>query len=267
VSGPFQLRRFRDLTLLVRESEALVIACDSLGGIGPHPRDAVRVEPEVVGYGLARVVLLELASVGADPLLVVDALSCAAEPHGARIAAGVARHLAEIGLDPALALTGSTEENMPIEITAAGIFALGRATLERLLIGGARAGDEVWLLGRPQVGSEVHFEHPALPSYADFRGLGQTAGVHELIPIGSGGIGAELRGLEQRCGLRFRATATSSVDFDRSAGPATAALWIKTPRGFETQATGGDARLERVSEPERLSRLSALLLGRMESRG
>ena len=262
---PWSLRRFRDLSLLAGESEVLVIACDSLGGIGPHPRDAVRVDSETVGYGLARVVLLELASVRAEPLLVVDALSCAAEPHGSRIAAGVARYLIEIGLDPARALTGSTEENVPVETTGAGIFALGWAPAERLLTEGARAGDLVWLVGRPKVGSAVRFDDPELPTYADLKTLAGLEGASELIPLGSGGIGAELKALERRPGMRFRPLAPAPVPLDRSGGPATAAL-LRTGPELAGAGPEGGMLLEQMGArgSSGVERLPLYLLGRIE---
>jgi hypothetical protein len=262
---PWSLTRFRDLTLLAGESEVLVIACDSLGGIGPHPGDLVRVEPEIVGYGLARVVLLELASVRAEPLLVVDALCCAAQPHGAAIAAGVARHLVEIGLDPAGALTGSTEENMPVETTGAGIFALGRAPAARLLVEGGRAGDLMLLVGRPKVGAAVRFEDPELPTHADFTALADLDGVHELIPLGSGGIGAELEALERRQGLHFRPLAPAPVPLDRSGGPATAALLVTAPDPAAAGAAESLLDRWRARRPAR-DRLPLFLLGRIEPR-
>ena len=259
------LRRLRDLLLLERETETLVIACDSLGGVGPHPGDAVRVEPEIVGYGLARVVLLELAAVRAEPLLVVDALGCAAEPYGARIAAGVARHLEEVGLDPARALSGSTEENMPVAVTSAGIFALGWAAPGRLLIGGAQPGDQIWLIARPKVGAEVRFDDSELPSFADLKALAEVAGVHELIPLGSGGVAAELHAIARRGALRFEPLGPPPFELSRSAGPATAALLCASAAASEgaSQATGA-ARLEHAGALGRgpHGRLPAFLLGR-----
>jgi iron complex transport system ATP-binding protein len=215
--------RFRDLTLLRLGEQRLVVACDSLGGIGPLPEDSVRVEPEVVGYGLARVVLLELAAVRATPILIADLLACAAEPYGRRIMAGIARHLEEIGLDPAGVLTGSTEENVPVRATGAGIVALGVPLGAELLIEGARDGDFVVLLGVPRVGAEVDLASTELPSFELVGTLAGRPGVHEIIPLGSGGVAGELGALERRQGLRLRVL-DPLAGSTHSAGPATAVL-------------------------------------------
>jgi len=71
-----QIRQFRDLTLIpISHDELLVIACDSLGGIGPKQHDMVKVPAEIVGQYTVRGPLMEVLAAGARPVAVINTLA------------------------------------------------------------------------------------------------------------------------------------------------------------------------------------------------
>ena len=219
------VRHDRDLTLIRWPGEPyLVVTCDSLAGIGNKPHDSASFDPETVGYGLARVALLEQTTAGAHPFCLVDCLGVEMEPTGRRILAGVHRLLQEAGLHDVVAVTGSTEENMPSVQTGAGVVVLGRAQPEELRVGTARAGDLLVAVGVPRVGSSVDFACREIVSMADSAAVIACDGVHEVVPCGSAGLAGEIRQLESAAGLRAQIACPPGIDLGASAGPATCLL-------------------------------------------
>src|SRR6056297_238032 len=84
----------RDISLISLPSgQVLVVACDSSGGIGPQRNDYINVPGEVVGRFLARVPLMEIISVGAKPIGLIDTLSVAYDPVGHTILEGIKEEL------------------------------------------------------------------------------------------------------------------------------------------------------------------------------
>jgi len=66
-------RRFRDL-LVFEATGSLVIACDSIGGIGPKPADTIAADARTTAHFGVRVPLLEVLCAGARPIALVDTL-------------------------------------------------------------------------------------------------------------------------------------------------------------------------------------------------
>lgn len=220
-------RRVRDLSVFaIAPDVMLVIACDSIGGIGPKMHDSVSTTGEEVGRFAARVVLLEIIACGATPILLIDTLSVEREPTGAAIIAGIHEEMRAAGLDPARCLNGSTEENVPTVATGVGVVALGLATTERFRPGRARAGDLLICIGIPKsaphhsvVSDDPHILHPVA-----LQRLVALDTVGDILIVGSRGIAAEAHDLAAYAGLHFVPEPAPAVDLIASGGPGTCCI-------------------------------------------
>jgi hydrogenase maturation factor len=229
----WEVVRERDL-LYVRlaDSDVLVIAADSHGGLGAKPSDTVAVSEWVLGRFAARVPLLEVIAVGATPVVLVDTLSVEREPSGAAILDGVRVEAAAAGI-PLQAVTGSTEDNVPTVATGVGVTVIARARIDELRVGRARAGDLVVLVGRPKSAPADVFgpDDPDVLSVGALRDAMDVPEVHEVLPIGSRGVAAEVAALARSAGTRAEHLPGWPVAADQSGGPSTAALVAADPTG------------------------------------
>jgi hypothetical protein len=219
------VRRIRDLTLLELDAErVLVVACDSVGSIGDKPGDSYRVAPATVAHFAVRVPLLEVLCAGARPELVVDALSVELEPTGSAMIAEIRRVVAALGLD-ADRVTGSTEDNVPTTATGIGVTVIGTAARDELRPGTARAGDAVYCLGRPTSApdDDIAIGDARMVALATVAAVAAIPGVHDLLPVGSRGVGHELSELAGTAGLAAHPL-THGVDLRRSGGPSSCVL-------------------------------------------
>ena len=98
---------------------------------------------------------MEVLSIGANPVCIVDALSVEPEPLGAEILVGIREEAAKVGLDPKLAVTGSTEKNFIVEQTGIGVTVIGCCEKELLRIGTSKPNDIVAAIGIPCVAEQV----------------------------------------------------------------------------------------------------------------
>jgi hypothetical protein len=212
----------RDILVFKQDEGYLTIAADTLGAIGMKPGDAVRASPEICGRMTARVCLMETLAVGSVPFALI-ALTCnEREPTGAGLLSGIQAELVNAGY-PNLSIGGSTEDNMPTNMTAMGITLLGECKLPSWRL--AHAGDEVCLIGMPYVGEEVLAHFTELPTPIQIQQLRDMPGSGDVLPCGSRGIAWELRVLEHETGLRTRLESGIDGDFLRkSAGPSTCAI-------------------------------------------
>lgn len=218
------MERFRDLTLVTTgKNDVLVIACDSLGGIGQKSNDLVKTTAEVVGRYTVRVPLMEVLAAGAVPFIVVNTLSVEMEPSGKKILTGIQQELIEAGLDQTVLITGSTEENIPTCQTALGVTVIGKAARNKLRLGKARAGDLVVCLGTPKVGEEVLDGTPSADIPLVLR-LSQLPWVREILPVGSRGILYEARLLAKGACSSLNLKPDPALDMEKSAGPSTCVL-------------------------------------------
>lgn len=217
----------RDVLLFeIEKDRVIVIGCDSAGGIGPKPQDKIRVDGFTLGRFTARVALMEVLSTGAKPVCLVNTLSVEPEPTGAQIIEGVRDEAKRAGLDPALAVTGSSEKNVPVKQTGIGVTAVGIAERELLKIGHSEKGDVVAALGVPCFGSEVLSaeREGKVAETNDLLKLLDLNFIHEIIPVGSEGIAYEVGIVARGSNLNYRLADRPEVDLHRSAGPATAIL-------------------------------------------
>lgn len=223
---PWTPVRERDLVYLrTGTDEALIVACDSDGGLGPKPADTVAVTGFDLGRFAARVPLLEVIAAGATPVLVVDTLAVELEPTGMAIIDGVRAEAESAGLTPD-AVTGSTEDNVPTVATGVGVTVLGRTAVGAVRIGTARPGDLVAVAGRPMSAPADRFgpDSPGVLTCPALIAALAVPGVVEALPIGSSGVRAEIDQLARTAGLVATPLPDWPFDTDQSGGPSTAAL-------------------------------------------
>ncbi len=221
--------------------EALVVGCDSAGGIGPKPLDKIKVDAFTLGKFTARAALMEVLAVGANPVCIVDALGVEPDPTGNEILQGIRAEAEKAGLDPNLAVTGSTEKNIAVEQTGIGVTVIGTCALKQVKIATSQPNDIVAALGVPCVRDEVvpAEKEGKIADTADILKLRTAEFIHELIPVGSAGIKRETRTLAEGSNLRFRMLSQRAVNVEKSAGPATVILatLAKTELGILSKLT------------------------------
>ena len=221
----------RDVKIIPLSNEQLlVIGCDSAGGIGPKPLDKVKVSGYIIGKFTARVALMEVLSVGAQPIVVIDTLSVEMQPTGIDIIKGIKMEAEDARLDPDLVLTGSYEKNVPTEQTGLGIVVIGITAKKDLKIGTSKPGDVVVAIGEPKVGVEVveitqsGKEREVLADLKDVKTLLSLDFIHEILPVGSRGIAKEIETLTKPHNLAFSVEKGVKIDLEKSAGPSTVVL-------------------------------------------
>jgi len=219
------VRRVRDLTVMELDDERLlVIACDSVGSIGPKPADRYPAEARTAAHFAARVPLVEVLAAGARPEVLVDTLSVELDPTGAEMIAEFRAIAAELGLGPER-VTGSTEDNVPSDATGIGVTVIASATRDALRPGTARPGDRVLCIGRPTSAPHDRIEigDPRMVSLSLLARLVALPGVGDALPVGSRGVGYELGVLAESNGLAFLPV-DHDLDLARSGGPASCVL-------------------------------------------
>ena len=229
------LKKVRDLTLLaINESQYLVVACDSDGGIGSKPDDIVKVTEEVIGAFAVRVPLFEMIASGARPVLVVDCLSVELEGTGEKIIRAIKAYASKAGLTDDIQFTGSTEENVPTTQTGIGITVLGVVDKDRFVPGTARDGDVVACAGIPKSAPhhDVRLDDPEILSIEDLLLLRQLPFVRDIVPVGSKGCMSEAEALAKTADLTFVADEASAIDLFQSGGPSTCVLFSAHPEHF-----------------------------------
>lgn len=218
-----RIRRVRDLTIL---DEDLVVATDSIGGIGPKPADTVHADAATVAHFALRVPLLEVICAGATPVLVIDDLCVELEPTGRQMIAEIRRLAVAAGLPPE-AVTGSTEDNVETRATGVGVTVLGR--LEPAAVsrpGGGRPGDLVMCAGLPISAprDDVYIGHPDQVSVAAVVVAVASGLVHDALPVGSKGLDWEVPQLAASAGLGVT-WLPSPVSGSDSGGPSSCVLF------------------------------------------
>lgn len=218
------IERYRDLIIIYEKDIAYVISCDSMGSIGSKEHDQLKVDEDIVGRACIKVALAESLCVGANPVVISDTLSVEMNPTGKRIISAIEDELAKNNLSHVL-LTGSTEENFPSSMTGIGITVISRAKVSDLKIKKAKKGMRISLLGYPLVGSEV-LESKDVLELKDYVSISKCKEVVEAIPVGSKGIGYELKTLERLSGLKVEIDPSFKVDLLKSGGPSTSCIVV-----------------------------------------
>jgi len=224
---PFPVPTNRDVLVFQFDNgEVIVVGCDSAGGIGPKQLDKLKVDGYTLGKFTARVALMEVLSVGANPICVVDTLSVEPEPTGNDILRGIRDEAIIAGLDPKLAVTGSTEKTFPVEQTGIGVTVIGMSRKAELRIGVSKPNDIVAAIGVPCVGEEVvpAGKEGKIAETTDVLKLRNIEFIHDIIPVGSEGIAFEVGTLAEGANLKFKFADQQEVDVKKHAGPATVIL-------------------------------------------
>jgi hypothetical protein len=220
----------RDLTVLGLDRErVLLIACDSVGSIGPKPQDRFPVSAVVVAHFAARVPLLEVMAAGGRPEVIIDTLSVEMNPTGAEMIAEIQRMADTIGLGPER-ITGSTEDNVPSVATGIGVTVIGSAARSELRPGTSQRGDLVLCLGAPTSAPHdaVVMDDQRMVSFQTLGEVLEILGVHDALPVGSRGIGYEVEQLAASSNLVFEIEddpiEDARFDFAKTGGPASCVL-------------------------------------------
>jgi len=240
-------RRVRDLLVL---DEYLVIAADSIGGIGPKPADTVYADARTVAHFALRVPLLEVICSGARPMAVIDNLCVELEPTGREMLDEIRLLAAQAGIDPE-AVTGSTEENVRTQATGIGVTVLGRIGPGGLLSGHSRIGDVVLCAGLPLSAphDDVRIGHPSQVTVTAVSAAVASGLVHDALPVGSKGLTWEVAQLTDSAGLRHVWLDPAVVSVTASGGPASCVLMSCAPESVEAvrRTVGGDTPVHVVA--------------------
>lgn len=220
----------RDVEVIPLEhGQCLVVACDSCGAIGSKEYDLVHVAPAIVGQLTCRVALLEIVSVGAQPKAVSAAISAEPAPTGDEVLAGVRREVNSYCSDD-IPIAISTEKNMPTKQTGVGITVIGICKTDELRIGLTQPDDEIYCIGVPKVGDEVARSNEVeILQTSHIQALLALSGVHDILPIGSGGILKEVENLAASVHRSFVRNDKCKLDIYKSAGPSTCAVFSCIP--------------------------------------
>lgn len=218
-------KKVRDLTLFSLSGEdTLVIACDTCGAIGEKIHDVLRIPPFHTGKFTARVALMEVLATGARIIGVVNGACCEMNPTGRALIAGILEELRVAGIEESV-LTGSTEENFPVSLTALAVTAIGLVPNSQLKINKLESGALLVAVGIPKVGQEVSLDWDAeIIQYSDLARILAAPEVLEIVPVGSKGIKYEIETLCQLNNGQFVQADRIKLDLNKSAGPATAAV-------------------------------------------
>ena len=219
-----EIKKIRDCTFIyIRPGEAIVITCDSIGAIGNKEKDVVRVTPEHSGHETAKVALAEMLAIGAAPVAISNGLTMEMEPTGRRFVAGIREAMAELPEYP-MALTGSSEDNMPTLQTGAGLTVVGIIRDEDIRFKITRPGDVAVLLGKPLCGENFSRELHLALRLPDFHRISSLPERREMVPVGSKGVAYEVEKIAQDNGLDFVYEPELPFDLAGSGGPASSCV-------------------------------------------
>ena len=193
-SSPLPVTRLRDLLVADVPASRLVIACDTIGGIGPRPDDSYPADPVWCAHLGARVPLLEVMCAGARPLVLVNTL-CQDWESAQPMIEEFRRCAAAVGIDPT-AVTGELPR--------------------------AHDGDVLVCVGTPVSApdDDVAPGRREIVPLAEVRDLVASGKVHDCVPVGSHGVASEAAQLASTAGLRAEFRDVEG-DLARSGGPST----------------------------------------------
>jgi hypothetical protein len=218
------------------DRQCIVIACDSCGAIGSKDLDIVKVSPYIVGRLTARVALMEVISVGAVPKTLAVTISNEPYPTGEEIINGVNDEVKSMSLG-VLPIAVSTEKNMETRQTAIGVTVIGLCERENLRISMSKPGSLLYCLGIPKVGNEIKDVDDVDIVQGNYvRELLKIKGIHDIVPVGSGGILKEIEALCSNVNCKFIFEPEREIDVIKSAGPSTCLIFTCSPNIELSQA-------------------------------
>lgn len=245
------LKTPRDVSLLqLNKEEILVIACDSAGGLGQKCHDQIKVPNQIVGKYTVKVPLMEVMSVGAEVISVIDNLSVEYEPTGREIIAGIRENLKLLGKTEFL--NGSTEENVKTVQTALGVTVIGKVKVDKLnKYKKSAANNIIVAAGLPLVGEELLAAKSKAVDFKKFLQLKNLNYLEQILPVGSKGILHELNILAAENNSAFKlkkAKNNFNLDLEKSAGPATVLLLSLNDKYLERLKTEIELPITKIAE-------------------
>lgn len=209
----------RDVLMLpYSKEEMIVIAADNSGGVGEKELDFVKVDYETVAYFSLRVAMMECLAVGAEPVAIVMQ-NFVGDKEWNRFKKGADHLFYELQIEP-LPITGSTESNFNMDQSAVGFIVIGRLHKSKKKIDITPKHAKFAVIGEPLVGHEVLEKREKIAPLSLFHSFFHHPNIYEIVPVGSKGILYELKQLTNQSIEQ----ASSSVDMEKSAGPATCFL-------------------------------------------
>lgn len=187
--------------------ENLWMGMDNSSGIGEKPHDVVQAPNALVASMAARVALLELWCVGAEPESIFM-MNFTGNAAWSAYEKGLQHLFEELGT-PMPHLAGSTESNIETLQSGIAIQFIGRVIKKPVCEG------NWYLLGTPLVGQAVVERANEVISLSELQKARQSGIVSYVHPCGSGGVAKEL----ERLGI-----STSTEIPAGSAGPSTCVL-------------------------------------------
>jgi hypothetical protein len=120
----------------------------------------------------------------------------------------------------------STENNFTVRQSGAGVTVIGIVNRASIRLGCSRRGDVILSIGLPSVGREVLSaeKRGLVAGLNDVLELVRLPYMHDIIPVGSRGIHHETAILAKDSHLRFVESQKSTINLEKSAGPATVVL-------------------------------------------
>ncbi|MEM2099366.1 MAG: ribbon-helix-helix protein, CopG family [Candidatus Bathyarchaeia archaeon] len=225
-----------DVTILKTPTgHAIIVGSTSSGGVGSKPMDRVKVKGRILGKFLARVALMDVAAVGAFPILISVTLGVEKEPTGREILEGIRSETMLLGLEPNQVIMENTEDNFETVQTGAGVTVIGFANENELRLGKTRPGDLILAIGNPKVGDEV-IAAEVKGEIADLKtiiALTQKKYVHDIATVGTHGIAHEATVIAHGIRRQIKLEGSIPLDLNKSAGPATVALITVNPDKLE----------------------------------
>lgn len=217
----------RDLSIIEFSDHLLITACDSSGGVGEKPGDALQVPGKYVSIFATRVCLFELLSCGGKIIGLSNTISCEMHPTGETLIQGIHVELNRAGIK-GIKINGSTEENFPSTMTGFGVFIMAMAP--KLHVTPSKPGDLVVCIGKPKFGANLQLENDnEIACYDDIHYLIQCANLREIVPCGSKGILYEAQNLGALYNLSFTLK-PNPLSLTSSAGPATTLIASIDPK-------------------------------------
>lgn len=234
------IKNLRDLTVIrISDRHSIVVAVDSDGGIGPQEGDVVKVTAYTSGRFAIRVPLLEILAAGATPICAFDMLTTPMNEIGKEILRGIRDELKDAGFGDDFIVSGSTEDNVPTNMTGIGTTVIGMVEADDLRIGSTKSGDLLVSVGKPKSGpdDEVSLQDPEILSQRSMKILLTVPGVHDILPVGSHGIAYEGSLMAESAGLIMEIDKDVFIDIRRSAGPSTCVLASCTAQAYHELQT------------------------------
>ncbi len=173
----------------------------------------------------ARVALMELLAIGADPVALSGTFSVEPKPTGDSVIEGIRQELGNAHLTK-VRIICSSEKNFRVKQTGIGITAIGLVSNSALKIGRCEPRDDIVALGDLHLGHEVIQAERSgqIADTLDVIRLRKNPFVHELIPVGSKGILYEATVMANDSKLAFQPSTPQPTNMKKSAGPATVLL-------------------------------------------